>query len=162
MDRTEGEAGSTYDRLEDAVVHSLGKEEGDQEGELAQADDNEERRHSFRCPVSADQGNALLIRKGKNLPYPVRLINQSAGGYSVTCQGKVKIRKREVIHLRTQSGLFEVQVAHVKREGKETQLGLVLLAEITDLREPSSISLSTLFLILVFASAFFFYMNMRQ
>jgi hypothetical protein len=162
MTRTEGEAGSNYDRLEDAVVHSLGKDELGQAVDVAQSNDSEERRNSFRCPVPTDQGNGLLIRKGKNLPYPVRLINQSAGGYSVTCQGKVKIRKREVLHLRTQSGLFEVQVVHVKRDGKQTQLGLVLLAEIIDFREPSSISLNTLFLVLVFASAFFFYMSMRQ
>ena len=70
-----------------------------------------DRRGSFRCPVADSRMGCVLQVGAKRVPG--RLLNESAGGFSVLVGGPLDLGVDQTAELHSDSGWFEVQVAHV-------------------------------------------------
>ncbi|HUG70403.1 MAG TPA: hypothetical protein VMM76_21820 [Pirellulaceae bacterium] len=92
-----------------------------------------EQRKSYRCP-SADDTQQAVIQVGQR-EVVVVLTNQSAGGFSVTAKGDLRVREGKVLLMRTSAGWFQAQVIHKQTGGGQTCLGLVRLADLPDPRD---------------------------
>lgn len=92
-----------------------------------------ERRKSYRCP-SADDTQLAVIQVGQR-KVVVALTNQSAGGFSVTAEGNLRVREGKVLLMRTSAGWFQAQVIHKQTSGGQTCLGLVRVADLPDPRD---------------------------
>ncbi|MEX0819864.1 MAG: hypothetical protein WD070_09720, partial [Pirellulaceae bacterium] len=76
-----------------------------------------EKRNSYRCP-NFDEGQKAVIRVGRRT-IVVELMNQSAGGFSVTAPRRLRIRPGQVLLMRTAAGWFQAQVIHKQiRDGR--------------------------------------------
>ena len=148
MRKTKSLVGSSYERLEDVVRQELNLSES--LDETSEADDSIERRASFRCPVQGDEQKAVLVGRGGRT-HTSRLIDQSAGGFTVAYAGKRKFEKGQILLLRTMSGRFEVAVVYSRPEEDHIRLGLLRLRDI-DPEVSGSLSAATLFLIVMLAS----------
>jgi hypothetical protein len=70
-----------------------------------------EQRRSYRCPVTSPQQTAeLLVRR---LRLPVRLVNESSGGFAAWVDQDPGVVTDDLVELRTDSGAFLVRVAYV-------------------------------------------------
>ena len=92
-----------------------------------------EQRNSYRCPTT-DDGQKAVIKLGHR-KVVVALTNQSAGGFSVTAKGNLKVREGKVLLMRTSAGWFQAQVIHREMCGGQTSLGLIRLADLPDPRD---------------------------
>ena len=92
-----------------------------------------EQRNSYRCP-SAEDGQKAVIKVGQR-KVVVELVNQSAGGFSVTAKGNLRVREGKVVLVRTSAGWFQAQVIHKETSGGQTSLGLIRLADLPDPRD---------------------------
>ncbi|MEQ8787696.1 MAG: PilZ domain-containing protein [Pirellulaceae bacterium] len=88
----------------------------------------EDRRRSFRCPVSPDDEPAILrTNKGDVI---VSVHEKSAGGFGVTTEQNVAFREGQVLSLATNSGCTEVEVMHIEAEQDRTRVGLKVIREL--------------------------------
>jgi hypothetical protein len=92
-----------------------------------------EQRKSYRCPTT-DDGQKAVIKLGQR-KFIVALTNQSAGGFSVTAKGNLRVRVGKVLLVRTSAGWFQAQVIHRQTCGGQTSLGLIRLADLPDPRD---------------------------
>jgi hypothetical protein len=99
---------------------------------------SQEQRKSYRCPVPTDHQQAeLQIGRRRQ---PVRLINESSGGFAAWVDGDVGVATGSVLQLCTPAGDFLVRVVHVgivgagptdSEDGKATYcLGLQRLEDV--------------------------------
>ena len=147
---------TVHERLEDVIRKGLDKDVTDRGKELENPDD--ERRDSFRCPVLPEHREGELRERVTKLisrRHRACLIEESAGGFTVSCPNKAGIDEGRQLVLRTTKGRYGVRVVHANRNGDKTRLGLQRLY---DIDEPTSgdLSIGTMFLIVVFAAAIFF------
>ena len=70
-----------------------------------------DQRKSFRCPV-ADSRMECVLQIGATR-VPGRLLNESAGGFSVLVDGPLSLGVDQTAELHNDSGWFEVRVVHV-------------------------------------------------
>lgn len=146
---------TVHERLEDVVGEELDIDVTNREKDSEIPDD--ERRDSFRCPVPPEHQEGELCeqaKKRKTRRHPVRLIDESAGGFSVSCPNKAGIEEGRQLVLSTPKGQCGVRVVHAHREGDTSRLGLQRLF---DINKPVSgdASVGTLFLLIVFAAVIF-------
>ncbi|MBI2478516.1 MAG: hypothetical protein HYV60_07715 [Planctomycetia bacterium] len=92
-----------------------------------------EQRNSYRCP-NADDGQKAVIKIGQR-QVVVALTNQSAGGFSVSADGNLRVSEGKVLLMRTSAGWFQAQVIHKETSGGQTSLGLIRLADLPDPRD---------------------------
>jgi hypothetical protein len=92
-----------------------------------------DQRNSFRCP-STDDGQKAVLQVGQR-QVVVLLTNQSAGGFSVTAEGNLRVREGQVLLMRTSAGWFQAQVIHKQTSDGQTSLGLIRLADLPDPRD---------------------------
>jgi hypothetical protein len=92
-----------------------------------------EKRKSYRCPV-VDDNQKGVIRIGRRNVI-VALANQSAGGFLVTARGNVRVRKDQLLLMRTSAGWFQARVIHKEKSGGQTTIGLIRLADLPDPRD---------------------------
>jgi hypothetical protein len=102
-----------------------------------------DQRKSYRCPVDeAHQAAELAVGRRR---VPIRLYNESAGGFAALADNDPGVSLGDVVGLRTCSGTFEVRVAHMSRvepaagddRGPQStfQLGLERLRDLASLSE---------------------------
>jgi len=98
-----------------------------------------EQRKSFRCGVADAQQDAEL-KVGRRL-IPVRLFNESSGGFAAWAERDLGVTAEDVVQLFTNAGGFEVRVAHVARiepeDAKGEPLFRVGLERLHELEFPS-------------------------
>jgi len=70
-----------------------------------------EQRKSFRCAISSQPQDGEL--KVDSVWLPVRLLDQSAGGFAILVEGTPGIEVDDVVQLHTNTGWFEVSVAYI-------------------------------------------------
>jgi hypothetical protein len=68
-------------------------------------------RKSFRCPLVGTNDGELELPQGERVP--VRIENESAGGFGIYCNADLNIREDESLLLYCGSDAYEVCVAHV-------------------------------------------------
>jgi hypothetical protein len=93
-----------------------------------------ENRKSFRILTPAGRERALL-RVGKK-KLTVQLVDESAGGFAIACQGLVNAALGEVLELRTPGGLHEVKVIRREEFSNGVLIGLERLRDLEDPQQP--------------------------
>jgi len=101
---------------------------------------NSEQRQSFRIRIPEELEHAVLRVGGKTVE--VRLVDESAGGFSIAIDHKVKAAPGNILRLRTAAGWHEVRVIHVLACDEGVLLGLVRLKDLEDPRHASPQSAS--------------------
>ena len=89
-----------------------------------------DQRNSYRCPVDENRQRGVLSRG--NTQWPVRVIDESAGGFAVLLEGYVELPAGEVLLLEKDAAKVEVLVAHCRRQQDGTKVGLQRMAELPD------------------------------
>jgi hypothetical protein len=102
-----------------------------------------DQRKSYRCPVDEAHQAAELVVGRRHVP--IRLFNESAGGFAALADNDPRVSIGDVVGLRTCAGTFEVRVAHVgrvepaagnnQRPQATFQLGLERLRDLASLSE---------------------------
>lgn len=92
-----------------------------------------EQRHSYRCESIDERQKAVIKVNGRDLV--VQLMNQSAGGFSVSTSNKLRVREGKTVRVRTSAGWFEAQVVHKQVVDGNTVLGLVRIGDLADPRD---------------------------
>ncbi len=77
---------------------------------MSTANPSNDRRESFRCPIEEPRERSVL-RVGANT-LPCRLLDESAGGFSVLLDGPVDLGADQIAELHSDAGSFEVRVIH--------------------------------------------------
>ena len=72
-----------------------------------------DQRKSYRCPVDQTHAAAELAVGRRRVP--IRLYNESSGGFAAVADSDPGVSLGDVVGLRTCNGTFEVRVAHVSR-----------------------------------------------
>jgi hypothetical protein len=86
-----------------------------------------DQRKSFRCPVAESrQRCALLLDTG---PAPGRLLDESAGGFSVLVACAAEPNVGQTVKIETDSGWFSVRVAHVSEAPQPADTDAATLPE---------------------------------
>jgi hypothetical protein len=93
----------------------------------------EEQRDSYRCATINDEQKAVLKIRGRDVV--VRLLDQSAGGFSVSSRKRLRVRKGQRLLVRTSGGWFEAEVAYREVIDRETRVGLERVADLPDPRD---------------------------
>jgi hypothetical protein len=98
---------------------------------------NSERRQSFRCPASGTVRGELVLADQSR--WPVRLLDESAGGFAVLTEGPLPLAQGDVLELSTDSFCSQVRVAHsaevnpsdggANGAARQVRLGLVRVAD---------------------------------
>lgn len=147
-------AATVYQRLEDVVSQQLGDSFG---GSQLAVEDDANRRVSFRCAVQPDKQRAVLSNKSGWRKRGVRLVDQSAGGFGVVYSGTMPFEEGQELRLKTVNGGYWVRIVRLESDGDSTRAGLERMGDIIEPELSSgSLSVGTLFLVIVFASAVFF------
>jgi Spy/CpxP family protein refolding chaperone len=81
-----------------------------------------DRRNSFRAPLSKEDQDAVLEFDGQKVP--VRVHDESAGGFSVSTHQTTKLKADDIVRLRFTDRLTELRVARVQKLGVGVNLGL--------------------------------------
>jgi len=76
-------------------------------------DRNAEQRQSFRCPVSGARQEGEL--KVGEMRMPVRVLNESAGGFAVLVDGPPGVEAGALVQLRANAAWFEAKVTSITR-----------------------------------------------
>ncbi len=92
-----------------------------------------EHRNSYRCE-SIDEGQKAVIKVGGR-DVIAQVINQSAGGFSVSITTTLRVSEGKTLRVRTSAGWFEAQVIHKQVVDGTTTLGLVRVREFSDPRD---------------------------
>jgi len=84
------------------------------------------RRKSYRCSVAGERQEAELVVGDRRIP--VRLQDESAGGFAVVAAGRPPVDRGATLQLQTASGWFEVRVVRVTKiestDGPEEHEGM--------------------------------------
>lgn len=87
-----------------------------------------DRRASFRCPVNAPRrGGRLRIGKRE---FPVEVLDESAGGYSVVCEQVLDCEVGQSLLLQIESSWTIVRIMNVQTGESNSRLGLLRLKDL--------------------------------
>lgn len=89
-----------------------------------------ERRASFRCPATGPR-RAGRLRIGKR-EYPVEVLDESAGGYSVVCEQALDCEVGQSLLLWIESSWSIARIMNVQAGEGNTRLGLLRLKDLDD------------------------------
>ena len=114
-------------------------------------DEARNQRNSFRCPVAESRRQCALVVGKKRLP--VRLLDESAGGFAVLADAPPWVTENQRVQLVTDAGWFHVGVIHVRQvdpddaakgasagaEGPWFRIGLCRLGEVESAAEDAAL-----------------------
>ncbi len=90
-----------------------------------------ERRDSFRCQVPESKAPAI-VRAGKT-DIVVRVLEESAGGFGITCDHRPSVKTGQIVSMATGAGYCEAKIVHVTKKEDSYHIGLQRLREVNRL-----------------------------
>ena len=104
---------------------------------------HEDKRHSYRYPVQ--EGFRSAIVKIGRQELLVQLVEESAGGFSLTCDSPFAFKAGQEALLQNSGGVYQVEIAHVTKHEETTRVGLKRLASVSQPEPPKSSGFAAIF-----------------
>ena len=92
-----------------------------------------DQRKTFRILVPEGQEQAVL--KVGRRSVTVRMVDSSAGGFAVASPGVLKVKRGEVLRLRTSAGWHEVRIVRLESFSDGMLIGMARMRDIDDPRQ---------------------------